>query len=262
MKKDKKKLVKIIVLIILIIILIVIGVIFIRGKILDNKSSNLLINASKEDLSSIQTNEVNNELSNEIENNNTEENNELSNEYGTAKIETPITMNDNKYDVEIDMSFVEWEYELEATFMQKIDVIVNGDTIDSFEVSTWTQSETLNYQQPEIRLLTDAFSGREYLMIVAYNYTPGEMTTYIKIYDENGNIIADLDDWGETRIGLKNTEYVLPSYRIYTDCIRMLEPLDDGGANLHEYTLQNGELQDEITETYTADEVEQVNNND
>lgn len=257
MNEDRNYKIKIIILFLLLIILIILAVVLGYKKMLNDKSSDLIINSAKEDLQLVQ---ASNEISNNIQTENSKEKDESNSKYGVAKIETPITMNNTKFNVEAKMSFVDWEYSLEAVFREKIDISINGKNIDSFQIYAWTQSGTLNYQMPEIRLLTDATNNREYLMIVANNYIPSYGTAVIKVYDENGKIIADLDDWGRTEVKLKENETTIPRYRIYTDSIRIIEPLSNGGASMHEYTIKDGKLEDEIIEEYSSNEIEQIKN--
>lgn len=234
-KHDRIENFLIIIIMILVIIVSSASTIIIYNKILNSRGEKHLVDTLNEDL---------NNLENNISNN--------------AKLKLPITMNGENVNVEIETNFEEWEIEEEALFNQKTLVRINDKICDELETTTYTQVNTLNYEIPEVKLLTDSSIEREYILLVMNSYSPSSKKTIIKVYDNQGKIITEFDNLGKTEVILKENNYTIPVYELYNDNIIICEALNDGGARLHEYTIENGELKDEIIREYTSDEVEQA----
>ena len=251
-EKKKKEVSSVLTVIVIILVAIVSSIvsIVVYRQILNKNGEEHLVSSFQQDLENLQTS------GNSIENTNS---NNQSNVIDSAVLEQPVMLNNKTVNVNIKSSFVEYEYELEALFRQRIDITIDGKSVDSIETSSWTQAGTINYQTPEIRLLTDAEdTEKEYIMILVNSYTPSSGTTTIYLYDDEGNKIDEINDWGATGIVLQENNIEIPSYELFNDSVRIIEPLEDGGARMHEYTVVNGELNDEIIEEYSSDEIEQA----
>lgn len=237
---EEKKGANIVLEIIIIILVIVIScaiTIIVYNNILKSKGETHLVDTMNEDLNSIKDSES------------TEQN---------AKVNLPLTINNKNINLEIEASFVNWEMEEEALFNQKTVIKINGKVCDEINTTTWTQVNTLNYEIPEVNFITDSSSGEEYIMLIMNEYTPSSNSAIIKIYDDEGNDITEFDNLGKTQVIVSEDNYTIPVYEIYSDRIVICEALNDGGARLHEYTIENGELKDEIIREYSEDEVEQA----
>lgn len=95
-------------------------------------------------------------------------------------------------------------------------------------------------------------------MILIDSFTPSSGTTTAYFYDDIGNKINEISDWGATGVVLQENNTEIPSYQLFNDSVRIIEPLQNGGARMHEYTIVNGEMRDEIIEEYSEEEVEQA----
>ena len=223
--------------------------ILVYRQILNKNGEEHLISSIQQDMENLQTS------GNSIENTNS---NNQSNIIESAILEQPVMLNNKKVNVKIESSFIEYEYELEALFRQRIDITIGGKSVDSIETTTWTQSGTINYQTPEIRLLTDAEdTEKNYIMILIDSYTPSSTSAKIYFYDVEGNKLGEINDWGATTIQLKETNTTIPAHELFSNSVRIIEPLSNG-ARMHEYTIVDGELKNNIIEEYNADKIEQT----
>ena len=231
--------------------------IVIYRQMLNNSGEKHLVSSLQEDLEKVQSENTMNSTNNENNGSNSNENH--NNVIENSIIVQPIRLNNKDINVRVESSFVEWKYELEALFKQKMDITIDEKNVDSIETISWTQMGTINYQIPEIRLISDAENVEsEYLMIVVDSFTPSAGRTKIYFYDDEGNKIDEIEDWGSTGVVLQENNTEIPSYEIFSDSVRIIEPLEGGGARMHEYTIVDGKMNDEIIEEYEADEVEQT----
>lgn len=227
--------------------------IVIYRQMLNNSGEKHLVSSLQEDLEKVQSENTDNGTNNENNGSNISENTEQN-----AKVNLPLTMNNKNINLGIEASFVNWENEEEGLFNQNTVIKINGKVCDEIETTRMTISNVLNYEIPEIQIISDSSVEREYILLLMHENTPSSNTTIIKIYDDEGNVVTEFDNLGKTEVVVSEDNYIIPVYEIYSDRIVICEALSDGGARLHEYTIDNGELKDEITREYSEDEVEQA----
>lgn len=254
-EKKKKEASTAIIMVTIVLVAIVSSIlsIVIYKQMLNNSGEKHLVSSLQEDLEKVQSENTVNGTNNENNGSNISENTEQ-----TAKVNLPLTINNKNINLEIEASFVNWEMEEEALFNQKTVIKINGKVCDEINTTTWTQVNTLNYEIPEVKFISDSSSEEEYIVLIMNESTPSSNTEIIRIYDDEGNVITEFDNLGKTEVIVSEDNYTIPVYEIYSDRIIICEALSDGGARLHEYTIDNGELKDEITREYSEDEVEQA----
>ena len=245
---EEKKGISAVLLVIIFILIIIISstiTIIVYRNILKSDGENHLVDTMNEDLNNIKDSEKN-----DLNNADTLSDN--------ASLKLPINMNGKNVNVDIETSFVNWEREEEGLFNQKTVLKINNKVFDELETTRMTISGTLNYEIPEINLIADSSIEKEYILLTMHENTPSSSSTILKIYDDEGNVISEFDNLGKTQVVVKENNYAIPVYEIYSDRIVICEALSEGGARLHEYTIDNGELKDEVVREYSEDEVEQA----
>ena len=173
--EEKKGANKILLAIIIILVIIIISAvtIIIYRNVLNTKGEAHLVDTINEDLNNVKNSET------------TEQN---------AKVNLPLTMNNKNINLGIEASFVNWENEEEGLFNQNTVIKINGKVCDEIETTRMTISNVLNYEIPEIQIISDSSEEKEYILLLMHENTPSSNTTIIKIYDDEGNVVTEFDN--------------------------------------------------------------------
>lgn len=230
-----KKTISIVIIVILVALIgAFIGIAIYKNKNLDNTDKqNILTNEMKEDETESNTN-----------------NNSL---------EAEVVVNGKKIAVKMQGSVVEDETkeDNETFFKEKVNITIGDKEIESIITYAWTSQGKYEMQFPEVKKISDISNGIEYILIAVYPESiAGNASNSFIIYDDNGNKITSISDYAGTTYTLKDSEYNIPAHTIENNAITIIQPTDNGGAELCSYTIENGVMKSEIIKTYTSDDLQ------
>ena len=184
---------------------------------------------------------------------------ETENNTNNNSLEAEVVVNGKKIAVKMQGSVVEDETkeDNETFFKEKVNITIGNKEIESIITYAWTNQGKYEMLFPEVKKISDISNGIEYILIAVYPESiAGNASNSFIIYDDNGNKITSISDYAGTTYTLKDSEYNIPAHTIENNAITIIQPTDDGGAELCSYTIENGVVKSKIIKTYTLDDLQ------
>ncbi len=178
-----------------------------------------------------------------------------NNSNDVSTISMPIILNDKKHDLKIESTYAEYIKEADGvSFKQNIKVTLDGKVIENIKQAESMMSKKQSFMSPEIDIINGT-DNKNYILLKVNERLVSQVTFTYYIIDENGEVLGNIFYSDASVLQDKLTGHSLSMFYVYDNSIQVIRTTADNTAELHEYTITDGKLNDNIIETYSADKI-------